>query len=110
MSEALHLDKKQVADRLEALGWGLFFIWLGAALLFDVGLAMGLLGVGVITLGIQFARKRYSIPVEPFWVGIGAIFLVGGAWQLLSIKLPLLPVLLILAGVLLILSKFRPTK
>jgi len=110
MSESLHPDKKMVADRLEALGWGLFFIWLGAALWFDFGLAIGLLGVGLITLGIQFARKNYGIPVESFWVGIGSIFLIGGAWQLLSIKLPLLPVLLILAGVLLILSKFRPAR
>ncbi len=43
--------------KLDAIGWGLFFIWKGAALIADVGWGVGLLGVGIITLGAQAARK-----------------------------------------------------
>ena len=39
--------KVGIAKTLESLGWALFFIWVGMALLLDVGWGVGLLGVGV---------------------------------------------------------------
>ncbi len=46
--------------RLDAMGWGLFFVWMGIAVLADVGWGVGLLGVGLIILGGLVAREYLS--------------------------------------------------
>lgn len=86
------------ADKLPAVGWSLFFIWVGIALLMKVRGGVGLLGVGIITLGMQVARMYLNLKLEVFWVIIGALFVAGGLWGLFAPKLPLVPILLIVAG------------
>jgi hypothetical protein len=97
-------EKRDLARKLDAAGWGLFFIWVGIAFLADLGVGAGLLGIGVITLGGQAARKYSNLKVEGFWAIAGLLFLVGGLWELFEAKLPLVPILLILAGVTLLIS------
>ncbi len=48
------------ADWLDAVGWGLFFIWIGVAFLADLGWGVGLIGVGVIIIGTS-AAGRYLL-------------------------------------------------
>ena len=55
-------QSKKLAKRLDALGWGLFFIWVGVAFMADVGWGVGFLGVGLIILGILGAREYLSGP------------------------------------------------
>jgi len=93
------LDKK-----LESAGWALFFIWIGIALLAHVGWGVGLLGVGIITLGAQAARKYFGLKLEGFWVAVGFLFGVGGFCRLVNVQLGLLPILCIVAGVALLVS------
>ena len=50
--------------KLEAVGWGLFFIWIGIAFLTDIGFPVGLFGVGIITLGSQAARKYFNFKLH----------------------------------------------
>jgi hypothetical protein len=88
-----------LAEKLESLGWALFFIWVGVALLLDVGWGFALLGVGAITLLGQAARKCFALQLEGFWALIGLFFIVGGVWDLFEITVPLLPLLLIGVGV-----------
>jgi hypothetical protein len=97
---ALESEKAELrlAERLDAIGWGAFFVWVGYALLADVGFGIGLLGVGIITLGGQMARRMYSLPLEGFWVVVGLIFTLGGAWELFEVTIDLAPVLLIALG------------
>lgn len=45
---------------LDAVGWGLFFIWIGIAILIDVGWGIGLIGVGVLILGLWAAGAYTS--------------------------------------------------
>lgn len=99
---AADLDQK-----LDAAGWGLFFLWVGIALLLDVGWGVGLLGVGIITLGEQAVRRYLGIGLDGFWVVVGLIFLVGGMWELAKIQISMLPFLIILAGVAIFASAFR---
>jgi len=75
-------QKSELTRKLEAIGWGLFFIWMGIALLTDVGWGVGLLGVGIITLGCQAARRYYILKLEGFWVVVGLFFFLGGIWDL----------------------------
>lgn len=102
---------RALVKKLDAVGWGLFFIWMGIAFLADVGWGVGLLGVGVIALGAQVARRYFGLPVERFWLMIGIVFAVWGAWELLHIqfgKPPIpgrpLPILLIVVGIVLVAS------
>jgi hypothetical protein len=89
------------------VGWALFFVWVGASLLLDVGLGVGLLGVGVITLGGQAARSYAGLRLEGFWVVLGLFFVVGGLWKLMAVELSLVPLLLIAAGLALLVSALR---
>jgi hypothetical protein len=96
-----------VARKLDAVAWGLFFIWVGVALIADIGWGLGLLGVGAITLGGQLARKYFGLAIERFWVGVGLFFVLGGLWELLGVEVGLVPIMLIVAGVALLLSAMR---
>lgn len=98
--------RRGLAAKLDSLGWALFFIWVGAALLLDLGWGVGLLGVGIITLGGQVARKYFGLRLEGFWAIVGIIFVLGGVWELYGITVPLLPLLLIAAGVAVIIGVF----
>jgi hypothetical protein len=93
-----------LAGRLGAIGFGTFFIWIGIASLADVGWGPALLGIGLITLAVQAARWRYRLELEGFWLLAGAGFILGGIWQLVDASVPLLPALLVLAGLALVVT------
>lgn len=99
-----------VAHRLDAAAWGLFFIWVGVALVTNVGWGAGLLGVGVITLGVQVARRYFGLAAEGFWIVVGLLFVLGGLWELLGVQFSLAPIVSIVAGIALLLSAMRRLK
>ncbi len=105
---------RALVKKLDAVGWGIFFIWIGIAFLTNVGWGVGLLGVGIIALGGQAARKYFGLPVERFGLAIGIAFVIWGGWELLKIEVGrppipggLLPILLIVIGVVFVVSAFR---
>lgn len=79
-------DRAAIA-RIEATGWGLFFLWVGLALLTDVGWGPSLLGTGLIALGVQAARWRQRLPVAWWSVGFGLCLSVAGLAQWLDLPL-----------------------
>ena len=99
-----------VAQKLDAAAWGLFFLWVGIALIADFGWGLALLGVGVITLGAQVAGGRFGLALEPFWIVVGLLFLLGGVWELLDVRLSLVPIVPIVAGVALLVHAVRKVK
>jgi len=99
-------QKKKLERRLNAIGWGLFFIWIGMAFLADVGWGAGLLGVGVIILGGQVTRTYSGLKLEGFGVVVGSLFFLGGIWELLNVQLDLTPIICIIAGLALLGSVF----
>lgn len=104
-SERLHSNhKKGMGRRLEAAGWGLFFVWVGASLLMDLTWSVGLIGVAAIILLGQVARRYFGLRIESFWLVVGVLFLLGGVWELYQIRFGLVPILLIVAGGALLLS------
>lgn len=100
------IGKGQLAQKLDAAGWGLFFLWVGVALLLGFSWGVGLVGVAVITLAGQAARRHFGLGVQAFWVVVGLLFLVGGFWELYQVQVSLVPVLLIIAGIALLASIF----
>ncbi len=95
-------DTRALVKRLDAVGWGIFFVWIGIASVADVGWGAGLLGVGVITLGTQAARRYFGLPVERLWLVIGIVFAVWGAFEMFKIHLG--GALLIIVGIVIIVS------
>lgn len=107
-TQQLHpLGGRGIARKLEAAGWGTFFIWVAIAILAEFAVGIALLGVGAITLAGQAARKFFALGLEGFWVVVGLSFLIGGLGQLFAPRLPLVPVLLLLAGGALIVAAVR---
>jgi hypothetical protein len=51
------IQRRKLHRTLDAIGWGLFFVWTGTAFLADVGWGAGLIGVGVIILGMLAVRE-----------------------------------------------------
>jgi hypothetical protein len=95
-------DKSDLANKLAAVGWGIFLIWAGAAMLLHIDPSLVILGIGFLVFVMQGIRKYKGLRLEVFWLVIGAIFIVGGLWEMLGEKLPMVPVMLIAAGVVLI--------
>lgn len=100
-------EKSDLDKRLSTVGWALFFIWVGIAFLMKFDFSIGLFGIGVLTLGVQIARLVVKLKLEGFWVVIGILFVIGGLFGMLETKFPLVPILLILAGVVLLVSTSR---
>ena len=98
--------RRHMARKLDAVGWGLFFIWVGIAFLADLGMGVGLLGVGVLALGEQVARRHYNLNMEGFWIVVGFLFVVGGLWSIFEARVALVPLLLIVAGLAVLVSAF----
>lgn len=93
-----------MADRIAAIGWGTFFVWLGIALLADLGWGFGLLGIGLIALGAQAARWLMRLRLEGFWLLFGVGFVIAGSSRLVGAPLPPIPVVLVLAGLTLVIA------
>lgn len=102
--EPVVASRPTLIRKLDAAAWGLFFIWIGVAWLANVGWGVGLLGVGIITLAGQGARKFLALEVEGFGLVVGLLFALGGIWELFSIRVDFVPVLAIVAGALLLVS------
>ena len=87
--------------QLESATWGVFFVWIGIALLAHLGWGVWLLGVGAITLGAQLARKLVGLHAEVFWIVAGALFVLGGVAEIIpfEVDVALIPIVCIVGGV-----------
>jgi hypothetical protein len=62
--ELKSVQRKKLNRKIDALGWGLFFVWTGIAVLTDAGWGVGLIGVGLIIIGSLAAREYLSDPED----------------------------------------------
>ena len=111
-NQQVNAKEHHLTNKLAAVGWGLFFVWIGIAWLLNVGTGIGLLGVGIITLGMQAVRKYFNLKLEGGWVVVGILFVLSGLWELFKIEqpLPLVPILIIVAGIALLIPIIRGKK
>jgi hypothetical protein len=84
--------------RLDSIATALFFIWLGVALLVNIGWSWSLLGIGLIFLGHQLAVWLSGAKPDGFWIACGIALILGALWEFFGLQWPLAPVLLILLG------------
>lgn len=91
-------ETENLADRIGNVGWGLFLVWMGILFLGGLSTAAGLMGIGILTLGVQTARHAFGLPLERFWVTGGTLFLVGSLWESIQPTLPLVSVVFVFLG------------
>jgi len=92
------INTSKFADRLFTAGWGLLFIWIGIALLLELGASIIMLGIGTIILLVQVISKYLNFRIRLFYVVTGLLFMAGGFWHNYKPDFPLIPVFLIVVG------------
>jgi hypothetical protein len=95
--------------QIDSAAWAVFFIWVGIVMLVGLPWDWFLVGVGVLILGVQVVRRQWNLKTETFSIVIGLIILAAGAWDLLLLPLPLMPILLIALGAYLLWKTLSPT-
>jgi hypothetical protein len=98
------LADRGLEGKLEAAGWGLFFVWLGTAAIANVGWNAGFIGVGIIILLGQAARRYFGVRTQKLSILLGSFFILGGVWSFLAIQFTLAPVLCVIVGLALLVS------
>jgi hypothetical protein len=102
------------AKSLDTAVWGLLLVWVGFAVLANLGWGAGLLGAGIVGLAAQAVRAAYfGLPAEGIGLVVATLFVVAGAWELLKTYLGqapiaggLMPILSIVVGIVLIVLAF----
>ena len=93
--------RRVIERRLEATAWGLCFIMVGGLLLLPsetVPHGIWLVGAGLILLGLNVARLLNGLAVGTISVALGALALIAGIASFAGLRLPILPLILIVIG------------
>lgn len=101
------VSSTQFVHRADSVGWGLFFIWVGFAVLANVGWGMSLIGVSGIIFAVQGALYLHGEESDGFMIAWASVLLVGGVWAAYGVAWPVVPVLLMLLGGLMLANAFR---
>jgi hypothetical protein len=102
-------QRQSMSHRLDAIGWGMFFVMVGALWLLpdevlseDKGWLVAAVGVGAILLGVQGARHLYNMKLSGGAVVVGVLAVAYGVTGLYGLELPFFAIVFILIGVLII--------
>ena len=82
-------QQRAMAARVDAVGWGIFFIWVGVALLTYLSWPVFFLGTGTVMLAVQSARRYLALKVDRFSLGLGTVFVVASLLRILDLDLEL---------------------
>ena len=106
-------ETRALNRRYSLVGWGALFVWIGAASFLPgerLPFGLGLLGIGVILLGINLARRAiHALSVNRTDITLGTIALALGAAEL-SRSLVVVPIGLIAIGLFLLIRGGLPRK
>lgn len=98
----VHESREAVLDRrLEDIGWGLFFVLIGAIWFLPANLVpdgVPLMAVGLLLLALNVVRWLKGIPIHVLSTALGVLALAGGIGELLDAQLELLPLFLLVVG------------
>lgn len=103
-------NEKNLSRKFDMGTWGFFFIWVGLAILLDLGWSIGLMGVGIIILGENVLRSFKKLAIDRFWLFVGLVCLIAGSWDLFNVQESFISIILIAAGVLLLFSVFHESR
>lgn len=106
MTSKMDTFHEDLDSRLDAVGWGLFFVMSGVVLLVP-GLPDGtwLMGVGAILVGFSAARSLLGLPVSGFATILGIVLVASGMGTIAGLAVPWFSLLLVLCGLALVVSE-----
>ena len=90
--------KKSLAHTIDSLGWAVFFIWIGIALLAGIDFTWSLIGTALIILGVQAALRFKGESIDVFVLAVGIVLLVGTIADAYGSPWFLIPAFLVLIG------------
>ena len=94
-------EKRGLGTRLDEVAWALFLIMTGALWLAPAGWApegSWLIGLGLILLGLNGARRLSRLRVSGFGIAVGIAALVAGVGRILGGAGFFVPILLVALG------------
>lgn len=98
-------SKDPIAEKYSAIGWGVFLILVGAVMVLPHALVPeGFLWIagGVIMIAYRTALVARGVEASVGFVVAGVVLIAIGLSEIIDIDIDLLPVILIVAGVLLL--------
>ena len=110
-------NTKTINRNFDAITWGALFIWWGITeLVFPLPDGTGAIGIGLILIGINVARRLSGLRISGFSTTIGVLALVWGGLELagvllsLPFELPVFAILLIVLGVIVLWPELMRTR
>lgn len=100
-------NERAVDRKIDTAAWGSFLLWVGISLLAKVGWGVGLIGAGVITLAAQAWRNHVGLNADRFSLVVGVLFAAVGVWNIFDVRVDVVPLLFIGAGIALLASTWR---
>ena len=94
-------------QRLEDIGWGLFLVVLGSLWLVPESVmprVAWVIAAGLIMIGVNAVRYMKGIAINWFSTGLGVLAVSAGAADLSGLNLPFFPMVLVVAGLMLLLK------
>jgi hypothetical protein len=98
----------------EAIAWGALLIWWGITeLIPSLPDGTGALGIGLILIGVNVARRLNGIPASSFSTTVGILALIWGGLELagvllnLPFELPIFAILLIVLGAIILAPELK---
>jgi hypothetical protein len=96
---ALNTAPKNLASRIEAIGWGLLLLMTGVLLLIPgVPDGLWLVGLGVLMLGLNATRLYVGLAPDRFGVILGSGAIAAGLGVMAGVDVPVFAFLLIGCG------------
>ena len=95
------------ARRIDSIGWAIFFVWVGTALLAGVGWTWSLIGTGIIILSVQTALFFNGERIDAFMSAVGIVLLGGSIADLFGSPWSFVPALLIVIGLAMLFDSVR---
>lgn len=95
-------NERDIAYRLNTFQWSLFFSWIVISLEGELEIKFILFGIGMIIIFIQIIRRFFSLKIEVLWFIVALVFISGGFAEIYNIDIPILTLVLILAGIVLL--------
>lgn len=95
------------ARSVDSIGWALFFIWVGVALLANFSWTVSLIGTAAIILAVQVTLFFRGERLDVFMAAVGVVLLIGAFADVYGSPWSLFPTLLIVIGIAMMVDTIR---
>jgi hypothetical protein len=113
--EVKKMNENSITNKvLDAIAWGVFIVLLGAGWItstyyqMDTGIYVAL-GVGVILIALNLARKTARIAISKFSLFIGMLALALSGAGIVGFAMPFIPTVIVLVGLFIVAEAIQKT-